>query len=124
MKAIGGWPFQDSIDESEASCLERDLEKEEEKEVAKAMNGDKVPGPRALFQACWVVLKENIMKIFRDFHARGKFERSLNVTFITLIPKIPRAVDLEDLRKLVLWRAFTKLLSCGEHLHNLLQHHA
>jgi hypothetical protein len=115
LKAIGGWPFQDSIDEAEASCLARDLEKEEVKEVVKAMNGDKVLGPNcffmAFFQACWVVLKENIMKIFRDFHARGKFERSLNDTFITLIPNIPRAVDLKDLCQLVLWRAFTKLLS-------------
>jgi hypothetical protein len=28
------------------------------------------------------------MKVFCDFHARGKFERSLNASFITLISKI------------------------------------
>jgi hypothetical protein len=39
------------------------------------------------------VLKENIMKVFRDFHARGKFERSFNATFIALISKILGVVD-------------------------------
>lgn len=39
------------------------------------------------FQACWEILKEDIMKVFHDFHAKDKFERSLNVTFIVLIPK-------------------------------------
>jgi hypothetical protein len=32
----------------------------------------------AFFQALWVVLKEDIMKVFREFHSCGKFERSLN----------------------------------------------
>jgi hypothetical protein len=45
------------------------------------------------FYACWVVLKEDIMKVFCVFHARSKFERRLNSTFVTLIPKIPRVVD-------------------------------
>jgi hypothetical protein len=66
----------------------------------KAMNGDKAPGPdgfsMAFFQACCVVLKEDIMKVFPDFHARGKFERSLNASFISLILKTLGAVDLKD----------------------------
>jgi hypothetical protein len=33
------------------------------------------------------------MKVFHEFHARGKFERSLSATFIALILKISRAVD-------------------------------
>jgi len=27
------------------------------------------------------------MKVFLEFHRRGKFEKSLNATFFTLIPK-------------------------------------
>jgi hypothetical protein len=79
-----------------------------------AMNGDKVSGPdgysMVFLQACWVVLKENIMKVFCDFHARGKFERSLNAMFVTLIPKIPGAIDPKDFRLINLVVAFTKLL--------------
>jgi hypothetical protein len=58
--------------------------------VVKAMNGDNALGldsySMAFFQACWVVLKEDIMKVIYDFHASGKLERSLNATFIALIP--------------------------------------
>jgi hypothetical protein len=66
----------------------------------KAPNSDQALSPRgyskAFFQACWDVLKEDIMKLFHDFHARGKFERSLNATFIALILKISRVVELNS----------------------------
>jgi hypothetical protein len=46
--------------------LERVFEEEEVMGVVKAMNGDKAPHPydisMAFFQACWDVLKEDIMK--------------------------------------------------------------
>jgi hypothetical protein len=50
------------------------------------------------------------MMVFHDFHASGKFERSLDALFLTLIPKISRAVDLKDFRPISLVGAFTKLL--------------
>jgi hypothetical protein len=37
-----------------------------------------------------------VLKVFSDFHARGKFEKSLNASFITLILKLPGATDLKD----------------------------
>jgi hypothetical protein len=60
----------------------------EEREVVKAMNGDKALGPdgMAFFRACWV-LKEDIVKVFHEFDASGKFERSLNATFLALAPR-------------------------------------
>jgi hypothetical protein len=60
----------------------------------KALNGGKARGPdsfsMAFFQDCWVVSKEDIMKVFCDFHARGKFVKGRNATFIALILKILR----------------------------------
>ena len=54
-------------------------------EVVKAMNGDKASGPDgyslAFFQVFWVVLKEDIMKVFHEFHVSGKFR--LNAMFIS-----------------------------------------
>jgi hypothetical protein len=101
----------DSIDEVEASWLERNFEEKEVMEVVKAMNGDKTRGSddfMTFFQACWVVLKEEVMKVFHDFHARGKFERSLNATFIALIPKILGVLTSRTFARLDLWRVFTK----------------
>jgi hypothetical protein len=66
------------------------------------MNNDKVPGPYgfsvAFFQTCWEVIKTGSMGVFHDFHASGKFERSLNATFIALIPKKFGSIDLKNFR--------------------------
>ena len=94
------------------STLEREFTEEEVRKVVKSMVGDKAPGPdgfsMAFFQACWEVLRVDIMKVFNEFHARGKFELSLNTLFITLIPKTPSANDLKDFRQSVLWGGSTK----------------
>jgi hypothetical protein len=50
----------------------------------------------AFFQASWIVLKEDILKVVFEFHASGKFKRSLNALFLTLILRIPGAVDPKD----------------------------
>jgi hypothetical protein len=36
------------------------------------------------------------MARFREFHGRGSFEKSINATFISLIPKIASVVDIQD----------------------------
>jgi len=96
----------DSILESEASWLEIAFVEEEVKKVVSAMNGDKAPGldgySIAFFQAFWDVLRLDIMKVFFDFHARGMFEKSLNVSFILLILKISGANSLKDCRPISL----------------------
>lgn len=38
------------------------------------------------------------MNFFHSFHNRGMFEKSLNTTFISRIPKIVGAVELKDFR--------------------------
>lgn len=65
---------------------------EEEVLIAlKSCNGDKAPSPdgftmRFLLE-CWEVVKGEVMGTFHAFHSRGSFEKSLNATFIALIPK-------------------------------------
>jgi hypothetical protein len=64
--------------------------------VVRDLNGDKAPGPdcftMAFFQKCWEILKKNLMAVFVEFHNRGQFEKSLNATFVSLIPKKTGAV--------------------------------
>jgi hypothetical protein len=95
---VDGLPF-DFILEVEAGWLEREFEEEVRKVVSK-MNGNKASGPdgfsMAFFEDCWEVLREDIMKVFRDFDGGGMFEKSLNTTFISLISKILGAINLKD----------------------------
>ena len=104
----------DSIGEVETNWLEKEFEEGGDSEVVKAMNGDKASGHDGysimFFQACWNVLKEDIMEVFRDFH-RGKFERSLNATFISLITKIYGADDLKDFHPISLVSGIYKIIA-------------
>jgi hypothetical protein len=105
----------DQILDHEAGWLEREFEEEEVRKVVMALEGDKAPGPDgfsiAFFQVCWEVIKEDIMKIFREFHAEGKFEASLNSTFISLIPKIPGASEMKDFRPISLVGSLYKIIA-------------
>jgi hypothetical protein len=68
--------------------------------VVKGINSEKVPDPdgfsMVFFQVRWEVINTDIMGVFHDFYASIKFEKSLNSTFIPLIPKKSRAIDLKD----------------------------
>jgi hypothetical protein len=68
--------------------------------VIKGMNHDKAPGldgfSIAFFQDCWDVIKTDLMGVFQDFHTHSKFVKSINATFLALIPKKSGAIDLKD----------------------------
>jgi hypothetical protein len=116
-----GWrPRLDDLDfsslgEVEASSLETPFGEREVLEVVMGMNRDKAPGPdgfsMAFFQDCWNVLKSDIMGVFQDFHAHSKFVKSLNATFIALIPKISGAIDLKDFRPISLVSGIYKIIA-------------
>jgi hypothetical protein len=44
---------------------------------------------RAFHSIDEVALNEDIIKVFRDIHASGKFKRSFKATVLALISKIP-----------------------------------
>ena len=41
----------------------------------------------AFCQSSWDLVKEEVMGFFRDFHEHERFVRSLNSTFLVLVPK-------------------------------------
>jgi len=72
-------------------CLERKFEKEEIIGVVKELEGDKAPSLDGFFMAfyhhCWRVVESDVLVVFEEFYQYSKFEKSLNATFIALIPK-------------------------------------
>ena len=113
-------PFPDILDfprisRDNAVWLERPFEEAKIFEVIKEFNGDKSPGPdgfpMAFFQACWGILKPEIMAVFNHFHVSGQFEKSLNATFIALIPKKADVVDVKNFRPISLVGGVYKILA-------------
>ena len=104
-----------SIEEDERLDLERDFSKEEVVKVLHEMEGDKAPGldgfTMAFFQKCWNVVEKDVMAFFDHFHRSSEFERSLNASFLSLIPKKNNALNIKDFRPISLVGSVYKLLS-------------
>jgi hypothetical protein len=105
----------DNLDAGEASSSELPFEEREVLEVVKGLNRDKAPGPDgftlAFFQDCWDVIKTDLMGVFQDFHTHSKFVKSINATFLALIPKKFGAVDLKDFRPISLVSGVYKIIA-------------
>lgn len=54
-------------------------------------------------------MNKDLMKVFKEFVSLGKFEKSLNITFIMLIPKKVGAVNAKDFRPISLVNGCIKL---------------
>ena len=80
-----------TLERSEATKLEGIFTEEELLAALKDMNVDKAPRPDGFTTAFWQssrdIVRGEVMGMFRDFFAAGKFVRSLNSTFLVLIPK-------------------------------------
>ena len=79
------------------------------------MNGDKAPGPNgftvAFWQACWDFVKEEVVELFKEFYDQKSFAKSLNSTFLILIPKKGGAEDLREFRPINLLGGLYKLMA-------------
>jgi hypothetical protein len=99
----------------ESRWLEREFEEEEVFEVVKHMKGDKASGPNGFsidfIKACWGVIKEDFMAVFREFHSKASFQDSLNASFFALILKKVGAVDLKDFRPISLVGVVYKIIA-------------
>lgn len=51
------------------------------------------------------------MKVFQELHSVGKFDKSLNTTFISLIPKKIGAIEVKDFQPISLVNGVYKILS-------------
>ena len=78
------------------------------------MDRDKALGPNgffmAFFQDCWEVIKGDIMVVFSDY-VYGKFEKSLDATFLSLIPKVPGAFELKEFGPISLVSGIYKIIA-------------
>ena len=114
-----GRPTMDGLDfacieEEERLSLEKFM-KEEVIQVLKEMKGDKAPSldgfTMAFFYKCWSVVEKDVMDFFDYFHQHSMFERSMNASFLTLIPKKCNVVNIKDFHPISLVGSVYNLLS-------------
>ena len=80
---------------------------------------DKAPGPDgfpiAYWYFCWDFVKDEVLGFFKEFHDQSRFVKSLNATFLVLIPKKQNVEDFKDQRSISLvgglYKIMTKLLA-------------
>ena len=56
-------------------------------------------------------MEKDVLAVFEEFFQHCKFEKSLNVTFIALIPKQNDATNIRDFRPISLVGSMYKILS-------------
>ncbi|RVW39554.1 Transposon TX1 uncharacterized 149 kDa protein [Vitis vinifera] len=76
---------------------------------------DKAPGPDgftiAVFQECWDVIKEDLVRVFAEFHRSGIINQSTNASFIVLIPKKSLSKRISDFRPISLITSLYKIIA-------------
>uniref|UniRef100_A0A2N9I786 Reverse transcriptase domain-containing protein n=1 Tax=Fagus sylvatica TaxID=28930 RepID=A0A2N9I786_FAGSY len=103
------------IKAEEAAWLERPFEEDEVTMVVRKMNGDKSPGPdgfpMTFYHACWHIIKGDLLAVFGELYTEGSIERSINVNFLTLIPKKSNATEVRDYRPIALVSSIYKIVA-------------
>ena len=107
------------LGEERTRSLEESFSEEEVFEALSSLSGDKAPSPDGFTMAFWHFCldftKAEIMALFKDFFRLGTFQRSLNSTFLVLIPKKGGAEELKDFRPINLvgglYKLFAKVLT-------------
>jgi hypothetical protein len=113
-------PFVDDLSFSRIDDMDRNLldslfERDEILQFVKDLQGDKSPRSdgftMAFFQKYWHVLEKDILGFFDEFYTKGMFACSLNITFVTLIPKKQKALNIRDFRPITLIGSVYKILA-------------
>ena len=95
--------------------MEELFTEEEVLAAVSGLNGDKAPGPDdfpiAFWSFSWDFVKDEVMGFFKDFFQNDQFVKSLNATFLVLVPKGSTVEDLKDLRPISLVGSLYKILS-------------
>ena len=95
--------------------LDRPFLEEEVRFEVFQLNRDKAPGldgfTMALYQECWDVIKEDLMKVFQEFYSSGIINQSTNATFIALVPKKSQSHKVSNFRPISLVTSLYKIVA-------------
>ena len=84
----------------DAGIMEDRFSEEEVFAAISGLNCEKAPGPDGFHIALWSFSREfvkvEVMDFFKEFFEKKKFVRSLNATFLVMIPKKGNEENIKD----------------------------
>lgn len=102
-----------TADQNWALC--RKISMEETEEAIRSMPNDKAPGPDGFtinfYKACWSTVKQDVWEAVEDSRRLGTILKSLNSTFLALIPKTEEAKTPDKFRPIALCNVIYKIIS-------------
>jgi hypothetical protein len=103
------------LDEDSRDLLTRLFSFEEIKNVVFSLKHNSAPGsdgiPSQFFQEFWETIKYDLFNLFKSFHDGTLNIERLNFWTVTLIPKIPNAVDIKAFRPIYLLNVCYKIIT-------------
>ena len=107
------------ISEESASRLDSPFSEVEIYIAIFQLDRDKASGPDgftiAVFQDCWDVIKDDLVRVFAEFHNNKIINQNTNVSFIVLLPKKSQSKKISDFRPIslitCLYKVIEKVLS-------------
>ena len=63
------------------------------------------------YHACWNMIKDDLLAVFQELYSEGALVRSINATFLTLIPKKANANEVRDFRPIALVGSIYKIVA-------------
>eukprot|EP00253_Pinus_taeda_P034616 PITA_34616 len=106
-------PKSITSDQNWALC--REISMEEVEEAIRSMPNDKAPGPDGFtinfYKACWNTVKQEVWEVVEDSRRSGTILKSINSTFLALIPKVEEAKTPDKFRPTALCNVIYKIIS-------------
>ena len=95
--------------------LDRPFSEEEILNVVIHLNKEKAPGPdgftTGFYQECWETVKNDLLRVFLEFHNNGIINQSTNVTFIVLVPKKSQTSRISNYKPISLVTNLYKIIA-------------
>jgi hypothetical protein len=109
------WSAEEKLSEEDNRVLLEPFTEEEVQFALKMMVKNKAPGPDGMpvefYQACWSIVKHDIMRLFYDWQAGVLNLYELNFGMIILLQKTLEADVIEKYRPICLLQVLYKLLT-------------
>ncbi|KAA3478413.1 LINE-1 reverse transcriptase isogeny [Gossypium australe] len=103
------------LNEDRLRKLEEPFSMGEIKEAVWSCDGFKALGSDGFnlcfLRKCWEIVKNDLFGLMSEFFIIGKLEKSINSSFITLIPKVENPIDISDFRPICLVSSLYKIVS-------------